>query len=174
MMTKKTSWVIFMIMAAGLLAQEPRVGFEGKWKTIDDKTGQVRSIVRLERQGDELRGYIEQIFPAPGEPENPVCEKGPERFLGKPVLGMNFMWGFRFKGDRLTDGEVFDPESGKTYRCSLELLDGGRKMKLFGYIKMIFKVGRSQIWERLEPDDTQRTFLTRTGDYTTIIEVAGG
>lgn len=150
----KTRWGIFLILTAVLSAQAVQAGFEGRWKTIDDKTGKARSIVRLERRGNELLGFIDEIIPAPGEPENPVCEKGPARFLGQPVTGMNFMWGFRFKGDRLEDGEVFDPESGKTYRCSLELLDGGRKMKLFGYIRMIFKVGRSQVWERVMPDGT--------------------
>ena len=124
-------------------------GFEGLWKTIDDETGKVRSIVRIERQGDELLGYIDQIIPEAGQPDDPVCEKGPKAFLGKPIRGMKFMWGFRFRGNELGDGQVFDPEQGKIYHCSLELIDGGRRMKLFGYIRLIVKVGRSQIWERV-------------------------
>jgi len=145
--------VLTVFVAIVLPGQGEMKGFEGLWKTIDDQTGKVRSIVRLERHGDELLGFIHEIIPEAGKPADPVCEKGPERFLGRPVLGMNFMWGFRFKGKELGDGQVFDPEQGKIYHCSLELLDEGRKMKLFGYVKVIFKVGRSQVWERLEESD---------------------
>lgn len=53
--------------------------------------------------------------------------------------------GFEGKG-RWSGGTIYDPDSGKTYKCNLELLADGT-LKVRGYIGFSL-LGRSQLWTR--------------------------
>lgn len=122
---------------------------EGYWKTIDDKTGEVKSMVKIWIAEDgTLKGRIEKIFPKEGEDPNPKCDKCKGDKKDQPVLGMEFLWGFKGAGAVWKNGKVLDPENGKIYSCQLEVIEDGKKLKVFGYIRIIFKIGRSQIWLR--------------------------
>jgi hypothetical protein len=45
----------------------------GLWKTIDDKTGQPRSLVRVTDVGGVIEGKIEKTFPREGEKPSEVA-----------------------------------------------------------------------------------------------------
>lgn len=125
---------------------------EGYWKTVDDDKGDVRSIVKIWKHTDgKLRGRIEKLLRRPGEIPNPVCENCEGARKNKPVLGMEFLWDFTGSGAVWKEGKVLDPENGKIYNCQLEVLDKGARLKVFGFIRVIFKIGRSQIWLRCTP-----------------------
>ncbi|HDP96013.1 MAG TPA: DUF2147 domain-containing protein [Candidatus Aminicenantes bacterium] len=124
---------------------------EGYWKTIDDETGEVKSIVKV--WIDEtamLRGRILKIFPKPGEDPDPVCDKCKGKLKDKKIIGMVFMWGFEKKGDHWVDGKIVDPENGKQYHCRVHTENGGSELKVYGYIKFIVKIGRTQTWIRTD------------------------
>jgi uncharacterized protein (DUF2147 family) len=121
----------------------------GYWKTIDDHTGQPRSIVRIFEVNGELRGRLERILDLPKGAKPPTCDKCPGDKKGKPVLGLEFLWGFKRDGAGWSDGSVLDPEEGRIYNANLEVLDGGKRLKLFGYVRIVFKLGRSQTWTRV-------------------------
>ncbi len=121
----------------------------GYWKTIDDKTGETKSIVEIYLTSDgTLKGKIVKIFPKPNVPPNPKCLKCKGEFYNKPILGMEFMWGFKGKGTEWKDGKILDPHNGSIYNCQLEMDKDGKKLNVFGYIRVLFKVGRSQTWIR--------------------------
>ena len=119
----------------------------GRWKTVDDRTGQVKSIVVIEEANGEFRGRVEKIFAPPAKEANPLCEKCPGDLRNKPVLGMQIMWGLKRNGDQYTGGRVMDPEDGKTYRCKLRVIEGGKKLEIRGFIG-ISLIGRTQTWVR--------------------------
>lgn len=136
------------LLAAMLCLQTARgAGIEGRWMTVSDKTGKPESIVRLVEHEGELRGTIEEIFPAPGDPPNPRCEKCKGEFKDKPIVGLQFLWGFRRDGDRYGPGRILDPDEGEVYRCELALADDGRALKVRGYIGIPL-FGRTQVWVR--------------------------
>ncbi len=59
------------------------------------------------------------------------------------------MTGFRYAGeDRWTGGEIYDPNSGNTYKGTMRLIDRNT-LKLRGYIG-ISLFGRSDTWTRVE------------------------
>jgi uncharacterized protein (DUF2147 family) len=123
----------------------------GRWRTIDDETNAPRAIVEIAQVGNELRGKIVQLLnPQPGEPSDPVCEKCEGALKGQKVIGMTILWGLRPDEDgEWTGGSVLDPENGKVYRAKLSLADGGRKLKVRGYIGTPL-FGRTQTWLRAE------------------------
>jgi uncharacterized protein (DUF2147 family) len=121
----------------------------GAWKTIDDKDGKERSIVRIADTGSELTGKIEKIFYRQGEKEGAVCEKCTDARKDKPVLGMQIMKGYKKTDDPLKfdSGEILDPDNGKTYRSTLTVIEGGKRLQMRGYIGPFF---RTQTWVRAE------------------------
>lgn len=150
----KKVFLFGLVFLIAVVTKIPAVNMsaEGFWKTVDDKTKEVESIVKLWVEKGELKGKIVKIFPKPDEDPDPVCDKCKGKLKNVRIIGMNFMWGFARKGDKWVDGKIVDPDNGKTYHCQLEVTDGGKKLKVFGYIKIIFKLGRSQTWIRHEPE----------------------
>jgi uncharacterized protein (DUF2147 family) len=68
---------------------------------------------------------------------------------GRPIIGLVFMSGFTRKSDtRWENGTIYDPKTGNTYSCLLEL-DGPDKIKVRGYIG-ISLLGRTDTWTRLQ------------------------
>jgi uncharacterized protein (DUF2147 family) len=133
-------------------------GVFGYWKTIDDETGKPQAVIRLWEYQGKLVGRIVKLFPKPGEEANPVCDECSGSLHNKPVIGMTFLWGFvRDQGNdrKWTNGEIVDPDSGDQYHCQLELTDGGKKLEVFGYIRLLVKVGRTEVWLRASPEDLQ-------------------
>jgi uncharacterized protein (DUF2147 family) len=125
----------------------------GYWKTIDDKTGKARSIVKIFEYKGELRGRIEKLLVPPKDDPNPICKKCPGDKKNRPVRGLEFMWGFKRDGQKWSDGHLMDPEDGNIYHGDMEVLDGGKRLKLYGYVRVVVKIGRSQIWTRVAPGD---------------------
>src|SRR5262245_21264463 len=79
------------------LAQHPSI--EGRWRTIDDKTGAAKSIVVIRIVNDEAEGTVERVYAPPAPSEHPVCDGCPGELNGKPIVGMRVMWGFRQNGN---------------------------------------------------------------------------
>jgi uncharacterized protein (DUF2147 family) len=121
----------------------------GLWKTIDDKTGKPKSLVRIADVGGELRGTVEKLFREPSEDPNPKCDKCTDERKDKPVIGMTIITGMKADGDHFAGGQILDPNNGKIYKSKMEIEDKGKKLKVRGYIGVPV-LGRSQVWVREE------------------------
>ena len=117
----------------------------GYWKTIDDDDGKEKSIVQLWVKDGLLYGKIVKLFEDP----DATCKKCEGDLKGKPVMGMQILTGLKKDGDEWSGGRIMDPANGKTYKCYVELREGGKKLKVRGYIG-ISLFGRTQYWYRAE------------------------
>jgi uncharacterized protein (DUF2147 family) len=134
--------LFFFIAAGAAYAQNTPVGL---WKTVDDNTGQEKSLVRISESAGVASGRIEQLL-HPSHP-NPLCEKCRDERHGKPMVGLSIIEGVRQHGDVWEAGKILDPGNGKIYKVRLRPLDGGKKLEVRGYIGPFF---RTQIWSRVE------------------------
>jgi uncharacterized protein (DUF2147 family) len=121
----------------------------GLWRSIDDKTGKERSLIRIVESGGALAGKVEKIFDQPGDDLSHLCKKCEGQRKDQPVIGMTILWGLKKNGDEYSGGEILDPNNGKIYRSKLQLREGGRKLEVRGYIGVSL-FGRSQTWLREE------------------------
>ncbi len=142
---------ILLLIALGLIstlaaAAENPVGL---WRTIDDKSGKEKSLVRVTESNGQLQLTIEKIFREPGEDPNPMCDKCPGEKKNKPVIGMQIGNGLKKDGDVWSGGEILDPQNGKTYKCKVWLEDKGKKLHVRGFIG-VSVLGRTQVWLREE------------------------
>jgi uncharacterized protein (DUF2147 family) len=120
----------------------------GLWKTIDDETGKVKSVVRITEVNGELQGKVEQVFSPPAKEPNPMCDDCEGERKGKPVIGMTIMEGLKKTGDaEWSGGKILDPANGKTYRCKVTVAEDGKKLRMRGYIAFFY---RTQTWLRDE------------------------
>ena len=137
--------VSLLLAALPLSASAQDTSPIGKWRTIDDETGKVKSIVEISRAQDgTLQGKVVEILHSAKGP-NPTCDDCEGANRGKPIKGMTILWGLKADGDEWSGGTVLDPAKGKTYKSKLELLDGGRKLGMSGCIAFFC---RQQVWVR--------------------------
>jgi uncharacterized protein (DUF2147 family) len=78
-----------------------------------------------------------------------IDKNNPDKSLNKrPIIGMEILQGLEWDDDEFEDGEIYDPESGKTYSCEAEF-DGMDKLNVRGFIGFSM-IGRTTVWTRVK------------------------
>jgi uncharacterized protein (DUF2147 family) len=135
-------------------AEAPALSPVGLWKTIDDVTGKPKALVQLWQSTDKkLYGKILKIFPRPDVDINAACTAcdGPRH--NQPVTGMVFLDSLKRSQKNAIEwsgGKILDPKNGKSYHCSLQVLDHGNKLNVRGYLGLPL-FGRTQTWVKESP-----------------------
>jgi uncharacterized protein (DUF2147 family) len=136
-----------MTVALALDAQKDKSSPIGRWKTIDDVTKEVKSIVKISIENGKLVGSIEQLFRKPNEEQDPKCDKCAGEKKDKRIIGMRILWDLTENKDEWSGGRILDPKNGKEYSCKLKTIEGGTKLEVRGFLG-ISLLGRTQIWIR--------------------------
>ncbi len=121
----------------------------GLWRSVDDKTGRERALIRIVENNGVYEGRIEKIFSQPDDDPQHLCRKCEGARKDQPIVGMTILWGLRKDGDQYAGGEILDAKEGKTYRCKIKVIEDGRKLEVRGFIGVSL-FGRSQTWNREE------------------------
>jgi len=132
--------VISCLFVSGIvLAADPPVG---TWKTVDDKTGKVKSEVQIYEQGGKLFGKITALTDPTDKQGKPrICTECKGADKDKPIVGLVIVKDLSLSKDRYKGGTILDPEDGKVYKAEL-WMEGG-KVKVRGYLGVFFK---TQTW----------------------------
>ncbi|PCI71896.1 MAG: hypothetical protein COB38_04960 [Gammaproteobacteria bacterium] len=139
----KNLFQIILLLFSIIQISQADESIVGIWQTIDDNTKQVRSLVELSIEDNKLYGKIIKLFPQDGDPQNPICEKCKNERRNKAIMGLQIIDGLSKKRDEWIDGEILDPDNGKTYDCKIWLDKG--ELKVRGYIGFFY---RTQKWIR--------------------------
>lgn len=110
-------------------------GVFGKWLTeegdaqveIYEKDGKVFGKVVWLQQGPDTK-----------DSKNPDA-----KLRGRKLMGVDLLSGLTKKSDKYEGGKVYDPKSGKSYKCAIWL--DGNDLKVRGYLG-IFR--ETQTWKR--------------------------
>jgi uncharacterized protein (DUF2147 family) len=118
----------------------------GTWQSVDDKTGEPKSQVRITESGGVLSGRIEKLLRKEAK-QDAVCTECSDDRKDKPLVGLEIIRGAKkAEGkDVWEDGRILDPESGKTYSLRMTPIEGGSKLEVRGSIGPF---GRTQTWTR--------------------------
>ncbi len=116
----------------------------GVWKTIDDKTGTPKGLVRIFERGGEFFGKIEASL---SDHKRERCDLCTDERKDKPLIGMEILRHMKRSGSEFTSGDILDPDNGSVYRCKMKLADQGKKLQVRGYIGFSL-LGRTQTWTR--------------------------
>ena len=138
---KKSALLVFVILVSGLcFGQVDKI--VGDWKTVDDKTGDNFSIVRI-YQGDNGL-YYGKIAKMLVGPQGQVCDKCEGEDHNKPLEGLVIIRDMKAIDGELREGRVLDPESGKFYYGKIYLEKGN--LVLRGSLDKRGWFGRNQTW----------------------------
>lgn len=141
-----SKWLLALMLCVGMCGQAfaQANGMLGEWKTVDDKTGEKRSIVKIYKATDGLYyGKIAKLLV--GEP-GLVCDRCEGDDHNKPIEGLVIIRGMKEADGQLVGGRVLDPESGKFYYGKISLKDG--QLVLRGSLDKRGFLGRNQTWIR--------------------------
>ena len=141
----KNSLRICILTAASVLGLAAQANSPvGRWHTVDDKTGEVKSVVTIEETGGVLRGKVSQFLRKDAD-LGAKCDKCADDRKGQLILGMEIIRGVKkSEGHAYWEGgEILDPEEGKLYRVRLTPLEGGAKLQVRGFLGPFW---RNQLW----------------------------
>ncbi|HWG71087.1 MAG TPA: DUF2147 domain-containing protein [Steroidobacteraceae bacterium] len=117
----------------------------GLWKTVDDRTGKPRALVRIYTKDGKYFAKIERSF-TPGA-ETRVCSRCTDERRNQPIIGLLIMRNVTLRGGEYVGGDILDPDNGSVYRCKFHLENGGTVLVVRGFIGFSL-LGRSQTWQR--------------------------
>ena len=119
----------------------------GQWHTLDEKTGELKSMVIIFEQQGVVKGRVEKVLRKDADPAA-KCDKCSDDRKNQPVVGLEIIRGAKKASGKNVweDGEILDPENGKTYALRLTPIENGAKLEVRGSFGPI---GRTQTWVRV-------------------------
>jgi uncharacterized protein (DUF2147 family) len=116
----------------------------GEWKTVDDKSGEVRALIRIYKDSVDglYYGKIVKLY----KYADAVCFKCEGEDKGKPVLGLTIIAGMKAEHNALKGGTILDPENGKKYYSSVSIDEKSGKLVVRGSLDKRGLLGRNQYW----------------------------
>ena len=98
--------------------------------------------IEIYKKGDQYFGKSIWVAVPKKDTNNPDV-----RLQLRDVSGIELLSGFSYSDGIYKEGEIYDPESGKTYDCKIKMTGGDLKVR--GYIGLsVF--GRTEIFERIK------------------------
>lgn len=97
--------------------------------------------IEMYRSGDRYFGRTIWAANPKKDTENPD-----RKLRSRSLLGLDLLTNFSYNDGTYTDGQVYDPENGKTYSCKISF--SGQHLKVRGYVG-ISLFGRTEIFERI-------------------------
>lgn len=106
--------------------------------------------VQIYQQGGKFFGKIVWLREPNHDDGTPKLDaNNPEaRLRNRPIKGMQLLSGFEYDEDNVwEDGEIYDPQSGKTYSCKMTLVKPNQ-LEVRGYVGFSL-LGRTDTWKRV-------------------------
>ncbi|MEJ2880051.1 DUF2147 domain-containing protein [Pedobacter sp. GR22-6] len=136
--------LLFMAVSCSAFSQN-KDAILGKWV---NSTGEAH--IDISKRSDKYFGkivWLKEPKDAKGLVKTDL--KNPDANLrSKPILGLEILKDFVFDEDKWTDGKIYDPKSGKTYSCNMNLKSNG-DLNMRGYIGVSL-LGRSETWKKVK------------------------
>jgi uncharacterized protein (DUF2147 family) len=140
---KTSALMVSCFMTSLALANSP----VGQWHTSDEKTGELKSMVVIFEQQGVMKGRVEKVLRKDADPAA-KCDKCSDDRKNQPVVGLEIIRGAKKASGKNVweEGEILDPENGRTYSLRLTPIENGAKLEVRGSFGPI---GRTQTWGRV-------------------------
>ena len=126
--------VVFFAIALISNAQVEKI--LGEWRTVDDKTGEIKSVIEFYRDSSNGLYYGKTTH---------IFEKGKEVTTSK-FLGMVVIKDFKEEDGMLKGGTLYEPQEDKTYYGSISYNAKDNTLTVRGSLDKRGWIGRSQTW----------------------------
>jgi uncharacterized protein (DUF2147 family) len=139
-MVGKYTLVLLVLIANVSVASD---AIEGVWVTSDGD-----GLIEFQLQDENLSGVIAGSLSDPNRAKPARYDDlNPDPNLReRPLLGLAIVTNLLSSGSNEWKGQVYDPNTGKTYKCTLTLVNADT-LKLRGYIGFSL-LGKTRVWTR--------------------------
>lgn len=139
--------ILILFIATATFAHAQVSQILGLWNTFDDKTGDMRGVVRIyEADNGTYLAEIVSLYEKDANGNYKVMEP-PYAKEYEGVVGTQLFSEMKANNDQLK-GKVYDPESQKTYFGKVSYKDKTDELVLRGSLDKAGLLGRSQTWKR--------------------------
>lgn len=149
--------VLLILFCSGPLFAEGDAGADqilGYWYT--DKQ---EAKVEVTKKDGKFYGKLIWLKEPKYEADDPEAgvekhdRENPDASLkSRPILGLEILKGFTYAGNNhWQNGTIYDPESGKTYKCKMWIEEKG-KLNVKGYVG-VSVLGRTTLWTRATQEE---------------------
>lgn len=110
-------------------------------------TNRGKAKIQIYKSGNKYYGKIVWLREPNRDGKPKLDSKNPDAKLrNTPVVGLLMLKDFIYDDGEWTGGDIYDPESGKTYSCKMSMPDKNT-LRVRGYIG-ISLFGRTEVWTR--------------------------
>jgi uncharacterized protein (DUF2147 family) len=133
-------------------AQSKGDRISGYYLTRDDKTNKEKSQVQIFKSADgKYHGKIVWMGEMLDNGKPKVDKNNPsDNLKTRPIFGLALLNNFTYDAakDEWSDGTIYDPLNGKTYKCFMRFSDANT-LKVSGYIgKQWMGLNRTVVWTK--------------------------
>jgi len=142
---KHLSMLLLLVAFAMTGSAQNKDAILGKWV---NSTGEAH--LEITKRSEKFFGKIVWLKDPKDEKGNVKTDyKNPTASLrSKPIVGLEILKNFVYEDGKWTDGNIYDPKSGKLYSCNMTLKDNG-DLSMRGYIGVSL-LGRTEVWKRVK------------------------
>ena len=137
---------LVLFMATAMLGQAQVSKKIGQWNTYDDKTGDLRSTVKIYEENGTYEAVIITLYEKDANGKFQVM-KAPYAKEYEGVVGTHLFKEMKADDDLLR-GKIYDPESKKTYNAKVTYKAKTDELSVRGSLDRAGLLGRSQVWKR--------------------------
>ena len=144
---KLKSIILFIIAMYSI--DSPGQSPEGKWMTYNESTGMLLSVISIYKNltSESFEGVVDSVIVPDYVGENGRCSLCAGEKKDKPLIGLEFLWGFKHDNNSWVDGKIIDPESGTIYASKIWFANDD-SIYVRGYGGLFNLFYRTQIWRR--------------------------
>jgi uncharacterized protein (DUF2147 family) len=145
---KKIITLLAVFFSLGVSAQMTPVGL---WNSIDDETKQPKGEIRIIETNGVLTGSVVRSLKEDPKAKQ-VCDLCKDDRKDQKIIGMQILRDLTREGKEADytwagKGTILDPNNGKVYDVKMVPIEGGKRLRVRGYIGPFY---RTQFWERVE------------------------
>lgn len=144
MQQTKNFLLLFLLFACCILRGQTQEGdICGYWRTLK---GNAQMEVYKENDGS----YSAKVVWLRIEKDRPDINNEDKSLKNRKILGLQILSGLKFdkKQNKWEDGKIYDPQTGKTYHCSVTLEHDKSILVLKGHIQGLKMFSRENRWIR--------------------------
>lgn len=130
---------VTVLTAISLAAASDRDRVLGIWSTPENDR------IEIYRKSDR---YFGKPVTHPGQPQRRDVNNPDPNLRQRSLAEVMILNDFKYDDGKWSDGTIYDPKNGKTYRCVMRL-QGDHELLIRGYVGITL-FGRSEIWKRTE------------------------
>ena len=147
-MKKRKALTALVLIAGGITGAWAQMTPVGLWRSMDDKSGEAKSEIRITEAAGVLSGKVEKLLRKGSDPAA-LCTECKDELKDKPMVGLTIISNAKkAEGkDVWEGGKILDPENGKSYTLRLTPVEDGKKLDVRGSIGPFW---RTQTWIRVQ------------------------